>query len=70
MGVATLPPLLPGSMIIWMDAFDRLLYALVIQFEREESYYSATVVHDERIKTLILEHKENGRSWRVLHRAP
>lgn len=66
MGVATLPPVLPGSMIVWIDAFDRVLYGLVIQFVREETHYSVTMVHDERIKTLTLEHKENGRSWRVM----
>lgn len=62
------PPLLPGCMVIWVDAFDALRTALVVQFNRLDTHYEATIVHDERIKMLILRHKDLDNSWRVATR--
>lgn len=68
MGVAS-PPILPGCLVIYVNAFDQLRTATVIQFIRHESHYEATVIQDERIRPLILRHKDMDNSWRVLVRA-
>jgi len=65
--MASLPPLLPGCMVLWQDAFDRFQYALVVQFENHEHHKEVTVIHDQRVKSLILWDKELNTRWRVLH---
>ena len=58
-------------MVLWQDALGAFYYALVIQFEEyfDSSFYSVTVINNERIKTLTLYRKDMGETWRVLNSA-
>lgn len=62
-----LPPMLPGCMVVWQDAFDRFMFGLVVQFTEHDAYYDVLLVHDDRVKSLIFEHRQNNGRWRVLH---
>lgn len=62
------PPILPGCLVIHIDAFGRWKTATVIQFVTHDSHYEATVIQDCRILPLILNRENKDGAWRVLLR--
>lgn len=65
------PMLTPGSLVVWFDRDDVPNYALVVQFEEHlaNQCYVATILKEQRIRTLNLFHCERGTRWRVLCRS-